>query len=309
MTTPIHLRLNRQPSILSTYVLGLFKRRSGLREGDSLPKIIAQWPDFRINKKHLNKFFDLCGFVSDSEIPITYPNMITFALQMSILTHGKFPLSYPKMMMIRNHVLQHRSIYVDEKMDICCELALGRNVQKGLEIDFHTVITIAGETVWQSINTNFFPGFYGDECVQSLPFKLEPITDRIPLAEWFFPSGKGWAFARISYDYNGLHYASFYARLNGFKRDFVHGQRILTECVRRLHQLPDIKPMRLDVVFKGPTYYDSAVVVKGAFQETCLRFDLYCGDNPRPCICGNIAAVKQDSPQCSFREIDGTLRI
>lgn len=67
--------------------------------------------------------------------------------------------------------------------------------------------------------------------------------------------------------------------------------------------------MRLDVVFKGPTYYDSDVVVKGAFQERCLRFDPYCGDNPRPCICGNIAAVKQDSPQCSFREIDGTLRI
>jgi hypothetical protein len=306
MMDSIQLSFNRTPSILSTYIFGLLKPRFGLQKGKPLPRISSRWLEFKINEKHLSEYTDICGLIHSREVPMLYLNTVTFPLHMSMITHRKFPLYYPKMLMIRNHIIQNRPMNTDETMDICCEIAQDRIVQKGLEMDIYTAVTISGKSVWENVNTYFFRGRFGKEKPTTPQFNLNPMTDATLLADWTVPSGIGWRFARVSYDYNGIHYSSLYARLNGFKRDFAAGGWILTNCIKNLPQFPDSKPVRLDALYKGPVYYESHVVLKGAYRERKrgIRFDLYCGDNPRPCICGDIATVEPGSEQYEMGDLD-----
>ena len=48
--------------------------------------------------------------------------------------------------------------------------------------------------------------------------------------------------------------------------------------------------MRLDVSLKGPVYYGSNVTMRLSEAEKSHSFELYCEDNPRPCIKGALSS-------------------
>ncbi|MEJ2717618.1 MAG: hypothetical protein P8182_10835, partial [Deltaproteobacteria bacterium] len=54
------------------------------------------------------------------------------------------------------------------------------------------------------------------------------------------------------------------------------------------------EPVRLDVALKGPVYYGSNVTMNYADMGTSHRFDLYCEDNPRPCLSGSLSTAEPD---------------
>ena len=98
-------------------------------------------------------------------------------------------------------------------------------------------------------------------------------------------------------DLNPAHYFAPWARMLGFQRDFAHTQRIVAECLQRLPEEADVnaaESLRLDVAFKGPVYYGSPLVLKGAQQDSGYRFDLYCGDVDKPAIPGRLRVVPTD---------------
>ncbi len=44
----------------------------------------------------------------------------------------------------------------------------------------------------------------------------------------------------------------------------------------------------LEVALKGQIYYERKVIMKGVENQSNTRFDLYCQNNTRPCICGKV---------------------
>jgi len=64
----------------------------------------------------------------------------------------------------------------------------------------------------------------------------------------------------------------------------------MAQTIDRANALPEpstlgAKAVQLDVIFKGPIFLDSEVSLKHNSQQTPGRFDLYCGNNPRPNLC------------------------
>lgn len=298
MTATVSVTFTKRPPLIYFYIKGLFTRRAGLSQENQLPSMKTELKGFNVNQSHLNKYLTACSLLPANEIPLLYPQMIIFPLHMGLISHQKFPLPYMQMLQLRNHVIRHRRIETDESLDVACEISCSRIMKKGLEIDMYSTLEKDSEIVWENINTYFFPGKFGQEDPLSRLMKSEPLSSYSSephTIEWTTKKKGGWRFSRISGDYNGIHYSAFYARMLGFKKDFLHGQATVVDCVKRLPELPIERPVRFDVALKGPVYYKSDVALKYISDENGYRFDLYVEDNPRPCIVGEFQSVDKGS--------------
>jgi hypothetical protein len=288
----VHLEYKNRPRLFPLYARALLGRRSGLTTKRTLPTIQSEWRGFKINGGHLKRFMDACRLAPSDTMPLVFPLVFAFPLHMSIVCHGQFPLLYVRMMQIRNQVIQHRPVDVNESVDIKCNIVGQRIAAKGMEMDVHTALEASGDAVWESIHTYFFPGSFGAPDEPSPLSELPVLPDNSVEKTWKMPSGGGFCFGLMAGDYNGIHYFAPYARLMGFRRDFAHSQLTVALCVRHLPVFNETEPVSLDVAIKGPVYYESSVTMKYGHNGKGDRFDLYCEDNPRPCISGHLSSVQ-----------------
>ncbi len=271
----------------------LGRRGARMRE-PALPIAKSEWRGFKIDKGHLKRFTDACRQAPSDTMPMTFPLVFAFPLHMSMVCHGQFPLSYVRMMQVSNHIIQHCPIHVQETMDVSCEIVGQRVVRKGLEMDVYTVLEIVGQPVWESIHTYFFPGDVGEPGQFSPSSDLPPLSDNVLNKTWKMPNGGGFCFGLMAGDYNPIHYFAPYGRLMGFRRDFAHSQITIALCLKHLPAFPENQPVCLDVSIKGPVYYGSNVTMKLCDAGNSHSFELYCEDNPRPCIKGALSSPESD---------------
>jgi len=210
-------------------------------------------------------------------------------------------------------IIRSQEINGTGEMNVTCRMGSRRLVEKGLEVDVIQSVEISGETAWECLQTFFYRGRFGVPGPNHSMSGIVAIPDAPLIGEWFLPEGLGFRFAKISGDSNGIHFSSRYARMLGFERDFVQPMRVLSKALEfipssstfpsvsshlesdssgegnpMIHQLNKgwNKSNTLEIVFKGPIYYDQRVEVRGIQIDSGFRFDLYAGHNPRPCICG-----------------------
>jgi acyl dehydratase len=181
-----------------------------------------------------------------------------------------------------------------------------RLIEKGMEFDFFTDVTEAsrgvntdepGALLWRETSTYFVRGKFGakrddkaDDAAAEKSFELESLDKAELLQQWHIPKSRGRAYASISGDYNPIHMSSLAAKAFGFKRDIAHGFGVMAQAIDRAKALPNAdtlngKAVQVDVIFKGPIFLDSEVSLKHEPEQFAGRFDLFCGNNPRPNLC------------------------
>lgn len=238
--------------------------------------------------KRLADFARICRINTGDQLPLIYPLTFIYPLVQIMLARKEAPLSLIKTLNTRMQIIGHRPIGIKETCDVYCKLAAHRLVEKGLEVDIRSVVQVGGELVWECTITFYYRGKFGVPDTTFQPPQLEAIPDAPEIARWFLPAGSGFSFAKLSGDGNPIHYWKFYARLSGFQRDFAQPLLVLTETLSYLEKKHQSGKLCLDIAFKGPVYYESNVILTSIENERAERFDIYCEDNPRPCICGNL---------------------
>ena len=295
MSDIIKMNFNDQPSFLVSYIQGLFWRRHGIKDGNGFPKYFIEWDDVMINRRHLDKYCALCSIEKNDDVPILYPLTKVFANVMRIISHKKFPFAYPKMLQLRNHIIYHQPIKITDKLNISSEVIEERYVKKGIELNVKSIIAVDGKYHWENINTYFLQMKKRDEEKTSKLPLLSASKDAEIVKEWQLPPKGGWDYAKVSGDYNGIHYISSYAKMMGFERDFIQPHRIVTNCINQLTQTFDSTPVRLDVAYKGPIYYKNKATMKMKSSKESCHFDIYSGDNDSPGICIDFRPVRAGS--------------
>ena len=283
MPSSLQVRFNRRPSTLGCH-LRAFYPSPGLREG-GVPPIRATWSQHRVDPRHLSRFLSLTGLSAEQGLPLLYPQVFAFPLQMVVLTHRAFPVPIWGILQIRNHLVGHRPIPTDALLDLEISVAGQRVLEKGVEVDLRTTIHSRGGEVWEGTSTFYFRGRFGQADPPS-PLSRAPEVGEAPLASWHMPAGAGWRFAGLTGDYNGIHWARWYARRLGFRTSLHHPQRVLGQCMARLPSLGNGQPQRLDAWLKGPVYYGSDVSLRGSLVEGGATFALFADGDARPAIVG-----------------------
>jgi acyl dehydratase len=284
MSATLQMRFDRRPSTVA-FMLRALRPSPGLRKAGGFPPIRASWRQHRVDPRHLAGFLRLTGLRADQGLPLLYPHVFSFPLQMVILTHPAHPIPIWNSLQIRNHLLQHRPIPVDAVLDLETHVAGQRILEKGAEVDLHTSMRIRDELVWESLNTFYYRGRFGEPGAAS-PLARAPEAGEQTLAQWRTATGVGWRFGGLSGDYNGIHWSNWYARRFGFRQAFHHPPLALGQCMARLPALDLAGAQRLDTWLKGPVYYDSDVRLRAAVAPDSRTFALIAADDERPAVLG-----------------------
>lgn len=285
----LHIHYDRPPGFAGIYRRLLLGRRARYEKGAELPSIQADWKGASADPARIERYCEACGLTYDGHYPLLYPHVLTSAIHIDIISQPVFPLSPMGAVHTRIHILQHRPIAADAVVDIQCRLTVTRVLKQGVEFEITTTLEQNGERCWESISANLIRGKKFGEPVEASPMAQLPELDGSETEfKWPVPRDMGWRYAKITGDYNPIHVSRILAKLMGFDRDLIHGMWSAARGLAHLPQPDATRPIRADLLFKGPVYMGSEVTMKLTSGDTDHTFDLYCSNNPRPVVRGRL---------------------
>ena len=73
---------------------------------------------FDVSLKHLTAYNAVCGFGLRDVLPLTYPHVLGFPLQMKLMTGAGFPFPLPGLVHVANRITQSRPLTLDEEREL-----------------------------------------------------------------------------------------------------------------------------------------------------------------------------------------------
>jgi acyl dehydratase len=267
-----------------------------LRRRPPFPPLRARWRGVRAGGERLRRFLDATALDASAGLPLLYLQVLTFPLQMVILTHPACPLPIWKVLQVRNHLLRRRPIAADAALDAEAAVVGQRVLERGMELDVRVSVRVRGEEVWEGLTSYWYRGRFGAARSAS-PLAAAPEVPRAEAARWRTEPGGGLRFGGISGDYNGIHWSSAYARLFGFRGPFHHPHQLAGRCLARLPGGVGAQQaaQRLDLWLKGPVYYGSEVSLAAAPDAAGVAFALWERGSVRPALVGRWRAAADGS--------------
>lgn len=273
----------RSPPSALVYMSRAVLRSPAARVPVRAPELVLRWRGVRAAPKDVD---DVCLFTEEPRsdaLPFLYFHVAGFRLQLALLTFREFPLPLWRMLQVRNRLVQHRALPRSARVDYELRLSALRIVEKGLEADLHMTVSESGMLAWESVNTFYARGAFGPATART-PEAIDEAQGP-PIAEWSMPTGGAFRFARLTGDYNGLHFSDAYARRFGFARAFLHPQRVLGGCLARLAQ-PATERRALEAWIRGPVPYGAQASLRASSEQARCRFALRSEIDPRAAILG-----------------------
>jgi acyl dehydratase len=300
-----HLEYERRPSTAAFMLRALYP--PALRKQGPFPPIFATWKEHRVARPQLAEFLRLTSVGGEPALPLLYPHVFGFPLQMVILTHPTFPLPIWRVLQIRNRLLQRRPIPEDAVLDLQTRVSGQRILEKGVEVDLHTTVVFEKQPAWESLNTFYYRGRFGEAGPPS-PMASAPEVGEDVVARWRTPSGGGWRFGTLTGDFNGIHWWSRYARAFGFRGAFHHPQLVLGQSLARLPAFGPAGIQRLDAWLKGPVYHGSEISLRATPVPGGTSFAVIAEGERRPAIVGRWRTVAAGTSLLEDDVVKGPIR-
>lgn len=283
MTRQILERRKRAPSAFA-FMARAFLPSPGLTREGEVPSIVQRWEGLRIDAAHLAAFRLASGLIEKDGVSVLYPHVFGFRLQMALLTHPAYPLPIWNALQIRNRLVRHRRFHPGERLDLETRVGAHRFVEKGIEIDLHSRLTRDSDCCWESEVTYYYRGRYGSPGSDK-PLEAPALSQAQLIERFSMPPGGGWHFGNLTGDYNGIHWAKWYARRLGFRAAFLHPQRVAGMCLARLQE-PESEAQSLRLWIKGPLFYGARVGLKADPIQQGVQFGLFMDEDQRAALLG-----------------------
>ena len=218
--------------------------------GRDVPDLTLRLTDVAIDPDRVAAYDRVCGFDYSDVLPPTYPHMLAFPLQLSLMTDGSFPFGAIGLVHIYNRIVQHRSIRASEKLEITVSATPLEDHPRGRQFSLHSEVRAGDELVWEEVSTNLKRGRGSEEA--TAPGADLPNAEDLPsTATWSLPGDLGRRYGSVSGDMNPIHMHALSARLFGFKSAIAHGMWTKARCLAALApRLSDA--FTVEVAFKKP---------------------------------------------------------
>ncbi len=224
--------------------------------GRDVPDLTLRLTDVEVDGARVGDYDRVCGFALRDVLPPTYPHMLAFPLQLSLMTDPSFPFRAIGLVHIANRITQHRPIRGSERLQIDVSPTPVEDHPRGKQFSLRTEVRVGDELVWEEVSTNLKRGGGSSSGVDGTRAKAPagelPRAEDLPAtATWTLPGDLGRRYASVSGDYNPIHVHPLSARLFGFPSAIAHGMWTKARCLAALEpRLPDA--FTVDVAFKKP---------------------------------------------------------
>ncbi len=212
---------------------------------------------------HLAAYDQVCRLPLNDVLPATYPHMLTFPLQMALMSDRAFPLALPGLVHVRNRIDVLRAIQSDEPLDLEVWAERFATHRSGATVDLRAVVSADGRELWRSTSTYLARGATAPEGAPAADAEVPVGALERVAATWRVPDDAGRRYAKVSGDVNPIHLSGLTAKAFGFKRAIAHGMwvkaRVLGSLANRLPAAFDY-----DVAFSKPLFLPSTVTLSTA---------------------------------------------
>ena len=245
--------LETTPNLALLFAKGVLPKRSGQ---ETLPDVEFVQRDIPIDLDHLAAYDRICSFRLSDRLPVTYPHVPAFPLAIKIMTSPAFPFALPGLVHIRNRIVQHRALTIEDRLTVSVRAAGLRPHPKGTQFDVISTVALGDEDVWIEHSTYLKRG-PGDESAER-DERPEPPSDTRAIVE--VPKDLGRRFATISGDRNPIHLSTLTARPFGFPKPIAHGMWTKARALAALEgRLPGA--LEVDAWFLKPVTLPSRIAL------------------------------------------------
>jgi len=231
--------------------------------GGDLPGTRLTRTGVAVDPAHFADYARVCRLPLGDVLPVTYPHMLTFPLQMALMSDRAFPLALPGLVHARNRIEALRPVRTDEELDLEVWAENFAQHRSGAAVDLRATASAGGEVVWRSTSTYLARGVKAPDGAPEADIEV-PVGDveRV-VATWRIPDDAGRRYAKVSGDVNPIHLSGLTAKAFGFKRAIAHGMWVKARVLGALGgRLPDA--LTVDVAFRKPLLLPSTVTLSTA---------------------------------------------
>ncbi len=216
----------------------------------TLPRVV-------LDAQHIARYAEVCGFERASQrapqVPLTYPQMLTFALVMHYMTSDACPWPAMGTVHLANAITQHAPLAAGDAVRV--ELQTGELLahEKGqvFTLQLRILREASGECVWEATQTLLRMGVRAP-VGRSFEAELGPDLPLTRQGAFDARADIGRRYAPVSGDYNPIHLWPFTAKLLGFKRAIAHGLWTQARALALLQPDGVLPQASLQTVFKRP---------------------------------------------------------
>jgi hypothetical protein len=218
--------------------------------GGDVPDLTLRLTAVEIDGSRLAAYDRVCGFRLRDVLPATFPHILAFPLQLSLMTDPSFPFPAIGLVHIYNRITQHRAIRSSERLQIDVWATPAEEHPRGRQFSLRTEVRAGDELVWEEVSTNLKRGD-GSEAAKAPGTELPRAEDLPATATWDLPGDLGRRYGSVSGDLNPIHVHPLSARLFGFPSAIAHGMWTKARCLAALEsRLPEA--FTVEVAFKKP---------------------------------------------------------
>ena len=234
--------------------------------GGTLPDTHLARHGVPVDPGHLAAYTRVCALPLTDVLPATYPHMLTFPLQMALMSDRSFPMALPGLVHVRNRIEQLRPIGADALLDLEVWAENHARHRSGAAVDLCATVSAGGQEVWRSRSTYLSRGATAPDGAPEADIEVPVGELERPMATWRVPDDAGRRYAKVSGDVNPIHLYGLTAKAFGFKRAIAHGMWVKARVLGALSgRLPDA--FTADVSFRKPLFLPSTVTLSTAQAE------------------------------------------
>ncbi len=274
----------------------VLSRKSGLKEGQTIPRIEAAIRRVDPQPERVKAYREVCGFPDSGTLPLTYPHILGAPLHLELAGHKEFPLPGMGVVHVRNRITQHRPIADEEVLSVECWVEGHEDARLGWEFGLVTEISVDGERVWESVSTALSRRKGKPTGPRAPRADDDPAGPTDRSAVWSLSEDLGRRYGRVSGDYNPIHMYSWTAKAFGFKRAIIHGMWSLARSVAELDDDLPQGPLTVDVAFCKPILLPSRVLFDSRRAgDGAIEYEVRDSKDGRARLAGRCAADAPDT--------------
>jgi hypothetical protein len=257
----------------------------GIRKtGGAFTGLSRTGPDTTIERGHVDAFARVCGFPAKDVVPLPYPHLLAFPLQIKLMSGSDFPFPLVGSVHVANRITQVRPLRVHDKLALRVHLENLRDHPRGRQFDMVSEALVDDEVVWTDVSTYLRRG--GESGDRERSERTEPLR---PTAIWRVPDDIGRRYGDVSGDRNPIHLYKLTAKMFGFPRAIAHGMWTKARCLAAFEgRLP--VAFTVDVAFKLPVLLPAKVGFFADEKDEGWHFELFDAKSGKPHLSGAVTA-------------------
>lgn len=281
---------NTPPALMPLYARAIWPKAGKTKSDITLPALSAKLIGANTAGNALARYQKVCGLVENTSVPLAWPHIMAFPLQLRLLTDNAFPLPLLGLVHLRNTIVQHRQIGIGENLDINVLFGQQEQTNRGLEFDLITQAWSAGKLVWEESSIMLFrqPKIESSKpSDKKQPPKLPHYPETLTIEA---PESIGRQYAKVSGDSNPIHMHALSAKAFGFPRAIAHGMWSKAYAIGLMEQQIGWKPgpMKVTCQFKKPLLLPGKAQLNWKASESGWDYQLLNAKGDAPHLSGQV---------------------